>query len=212
MSRLPRLMALALIAWLLCFAVLARSGTWTPFAFVGVLLTALVLQSAAVPVSELRASHRSVLLGAGAGVSMVLLTHLSYGALSASFPTVRAGTLELLALLNVEGFSPAARAALIVVIASCEEVLFRGLLPSPLRQRHERLRWPLPREWAVLVGWSMLYALTTLPLASPLLIMCAFICGTVWGGLRLATGSTLVPILAHVLWDLGVLLIWPLPP
>jgi membrane protease YdiL (CAAX protease family) len=41
-------------------------------------------------------------------------------------------------------------------------------------------------------------------------VLCAFVCGTVWATLRVATGSIVVPILAHVLWDLGVLLVWPL--
>jgi len=123
---------------------------------------------------------------------------------------VRANTLELLSLLNVVGFSPSARAALIVVIASCEEVLFRGLLPGSTSAASQALRAPRAREFGALVLWSLVYALTTVPLKSPLLVLCAFICGTIWGTLRVGTGSILVPILAHVLWDLGVLLVWPL--
>ena len=203
-------MVLALLGWLLCFAVLAYLGTWTPFAFVGVLFATLAVQASAVPVAEFRLNRRSLLIGLGAGVMMVLLTHLTYGWLSAAFPPVRSGTLELLSLLNVVSFSPLACAALIVVIASCEEVLFRGLLRGSPRGQHPRLRRLSGREFGGLVGWSVLYALTTVPLASPLLVLCAFVCGTVWATLRVATGSIVVPILAHVLWDLGVLLVWPL--
>jgi len=203
-------MALALLGWLLCFAVLAYRGTWTPFAFVGVLLATLAVKWSAVPLSQFRLDRRTLLIGVGAGVMMVLVTHLAYGRLSAAFPAVRSGTLELLSLLNVVGFSPPARAALIVVIASCEEVLFRGLLPGSARGQQRALRWPSGREFGGLLGWSLLYALTTLPLASSLLVLCAFVCGTVWATLRLATGSVVVPILAHVLWDLGVLVVWPL--
>jgi len=32
-----------------------------------------------------------------------------------------------------------------------------------------------------------------------------------WGSLRMATASVLVPILTHVVWDLVVLLVYPLP-
>jgi membrane protease YdiL (CAAX protease family) len=42
-----------------------------------------------------------------------------------------------------------------------------------------------------------------------LLVACAFACGAVWGTLRVATGSLAAPIVAHVVWDLGVLLVWP---
>ena len=202
-------MALALLGWLACFEVLARLGTWTPFAFVGSLLAVLAVTSSAVPLAQFRPSKRSLSIGVGAGLLMVLLTHLAYAWLAASLPAVRAGTRELLTLLNVVGFSPPARAALIVVIASCEEVLFRGLLPGSSRAE-KGLRWPLAGELGRILAWSVIYALTTLPLGSPLLVLCAFACGTVWGTLRVATGSVLVPILAHVLWDLGVLLVWPL--
>lgn len=203
-------MAVALAAWLTCFGLLALFGTWTPFAFVGVLLVVVALQSSAVSVSQLRPSRQSLLLGLGAGVGMVLATQLAYAWLSAAVPAVRSNTLGLLFLLNVVGLSPVARAALIVVIASCEEVLFRGLLPGSTRDAQRALRVPLAGEFRGLVLWSAVYALTTVPLRSPLLILCAFVCGTLWAALRVATGSILVPILAHVLWDLGVLLIWPL--
>jgi len=204
-------MALALVGWVSCFAVLAHFGTWTPFAFVGVLLVALAVQSSAVPLAQFSPSRHAVLIGVGAGVSMVLLTHLAYSWLSAAFPGLRSGTLELLSLLNVVGFSPSTRAALIVVIASCEEVLFRGLLPGSNRAAQQGLSWPLAPEFGAIVGCSVAYALTTVPLGSPLLVLCALVCGIVWSILRVATGSLLVPILTHVLWDLGVLLIWPLP-
>ena len=47
-------------------------------------------------------------------------------------------------------------------------------------------------------------------LGSLLLVVCAFVCAIVWGIMRLASGSLVAPIVAHVLWDLGVLVVWPL--
>ncbi|HYQ26125.1 MAG TPA: hypothetical protein VER04_02870, partial [Polyangiaceae bacterium] len=79
MTRSPSLIAVALLSWLVCFAVLAQLGTWTPFAFVGVLLVVLALRSSALPVRQFRPSRHSLLIGVGAGVLMVILTHLSYG-------------------------------------------------------------------------------------------------------------------------------------
>jgi membrane protease YdiL (CAAX protease family) len=142
---------------------------------------------------------------------MVVLTHLAYGWLSALIPGVHEATRALLKLLNVVGFTPAERAGLIVVIASCEELLFRGPLPALVASKaRPAWRWPVRSEVTRLLAFAAVYALTTVPLGSPLLVVCAFACGSVWGTLRIASGSLVAPILTHVIWDLGVLLIWPL--
>src|SRR4051812_2089398 len=99
-------MALALLAWVSCFAVLASVGTWIPFAFVGLLLVGLTLRSAAVPLVQFRLTSQRLLLGVGAGLLMVLLTHLAYRWVSAILPAVRPQTLELISLLRVVGVSP----------------------------------------------------------------------------------------------------------
>lgn len=206
-----RLLLCALLSWLACFVVLSRSGSWTLFAFVGVLLAALTFLLDARSRPLLRPSSEALMVGLSGGLAMVVLTHAAYALVGAIVPSVRPATLSLLSLLNVAGFSSAVCAGLIVVIASCEEVLFRGpLWVAPAFRDQARLRWPRPAEWASLVAFAVLYALTTAPLGSPLLVLCAFACGTVWGSARIATASIIAPILMHVIWDLGVLLVWPL--
>ena len=205
-----RLATLAWLAWLVCFMVLARLGTWTPFAFVGLALAVASVSLNAVPRAAFRPTLRSAALGLGAGMTMVLLTHWAFAGVERLLPRVRPATQELLWLLNVVSFSPTARAGLIVVIAACEEVLFRGLLPFAGADAASRAHVPSRRELVQLLGFTGLYALTTSPLGSPLLVLCALICGTAWGLMRLLTGSLLVPLLAHVVWDLGVLLLWPI--
>lgn len=61
----------------------------------------------------------------------------------------------------------------------------------------------LLRVLALAVGYA-------LALGSGLLIVCAFGCAVLWGGLRVATRSLVVPIIAHGVWDLGILVVWPL--
>jgi membrane protease YdiL (CAAX protease family) len=79
--------------------------------------------------------------------------------------------------------------------------------------RQERWWHRVVRDDGVqIVAFAAVYALAALPLGSSLLVLCAFLCGVVWGGLRSATGSLVVPILTHVIWDLGVLVVWPLVP
>jgi uncharacterized protein len=205
------LFALALLVWLACFEVLARWVTWLPFAFAGPALAALAFRSQAVPIGWLRPSLARCGAGLLAGVIMVVLTHVFYALLAAVVPGVLPATRELFVLLNVVGFSPLQRALLIVLIASCEEVLFRGpLLESAKASAEHRPRRLTRGEARRIVGFASAYAITTAPLGNNLLIVCAFLCGTLWGLMGIEAGSLTVPILAHVVWDLGVLLAWPL--
>lgn len=206
-----RFLAFALVVWVVCFVVLHRFGTWTPFAFAGVSLSVGAVWSGIVPRSLLKLSVARAAIGVAGGALMVVGTHVAYRVVVAAAPPVAGATARLMVLLDVAGFSPAARTLLIVLIASTEEVIFRGLLPSSTTGAGRRPHLPARRELAVIAAFAAVYALTTLPLGSPLLVLCALVCGTLWGVMRVATGSLVVPILAHVLWDLGVLLLWPLP-
>jgi uncharacterized protein len=205
-----RFLVLALAAWTLCFVVLQRLGTWTPFAFVGLGLTSAAVSRGIVPGALLRPSLARTLVGLAGGALMVVGTHLAYRAVVTFAPPVAEATRDLLLLLNVAGFSPAARGLLIVVIASCEELIFRGLLPTSATAGPSLPHLPSSRELTHIVAFAGVYALTTLPLGSPLLALCALACGSLWGFMRIATGSLVAPILAHVVWDMGVLLVWPI--
>ena len=205
-----RLTLLAFTVWAACFWVLQRTGTWLPFAFAGVALSFLVVMSGAVPLSLLRPTRRALLVGTLGGAAMVVVTHAGYRLVGSMYPGVRSATGELMTLLYVVGYPDWARILLISTIACSEELIFRGLLPS----------WPgsaslagiLQTPRLPLLGiLSLFHALATAPLASALLVGCALVCGIIWGALRFTTGSLAAPILAHVIWDLGVLLLWPLP-
>jgi membrane protease YdiL (CAAX protease family) len=205
-----RLWVCALCAWTLCFVVLQRLGTWIPFAFVGVMLVSVAVSRSVVPRALLRPSLALTLVGLASGAFMVFGTHLAYRALAAFAPPVAGATQHLLNLLNVAGFSPAVRALLIVLIASCEELVFRGLLPTSATVGKNLPHLPTSHELTQIVAFAGVYAFTTLPLGSPLLVLCALACGSLWGFMRVATGSLVTPLLAHVVWDLGVLIVWPI--
>lgn len=208
-----RLTSIALLVWAGCFWVLQRTGQWLHLAFAGCAMGIAVLVTGAVPKPLLHPTPRAFAVGALSGVVMVVVTQLGYRVVAQLWPDVVAETAALLALLNVVGFSGWARALLIATIASSEELVFRGLLPtSPAPSASPSTRWrPGPRQILAFVGLTLLYALTTAPLGSGLLIGCALVCGLIWGALRLTTGSLIVPILAHVIWDMGVMILWPLP-
>ncbi len=212
--KLPRRLTILLpfVAWAGCFAVLGRDRTWLPFAYVGLALATTALVTKPALVRLLHPSLIRLCTGVLAGALMVALTHLAYGSLAADVPSVVPATQALFTLLDVTGFSRFERAALIMVIASCEEVLFRGPLLSvgtDARNWLANARRPTRKDFRQIFGSAAAYALVTVPLGSPLLVLCAFICGSIWGSLAVVTSSLAVPILTHVLWDLGVLLVWP---
>jgi membrane protease YdiL (CAAX protease family) len=54
------------------------------------------------------------------------------------------------------------------------------------------------------------YALAHAAIGSLLLVVVALLCGIVWGALRAASKSLLPPLIAHLVWDVLVLLWLPL--
>lgn len=199
------LFALSLLAWFVSFFVLRQLGTWAQFAVAGPALAAAVLAIDAETRALLRGSYRDVAIGIAAGMTMVALTHAAFFIVSAWMPEVRASTAWLLRFVDVAGFPPALRTGLIVLIASSEEVIFRGAQLGVSGRR--RLT---SRDVLRVIGLSAAYAASMISLGSALLVACAFACGCVWAALRLATGSLATAMVAHVLWDLGVLIVWPL--
>jgi hypothetical protein len=196
-------------AWIAGFAVLASFGTWALFAIAGPVLAGLALALDPAARALLRPSWTSVPVGIVAGVLMILATHLAYAPLAEAFPEVRQGTVELYRLLNVWGYSSVARAALVAVVAASEEIVFRGAiltLPDGGGLTAAVSRRGLGR----VLGLAGAYAAATATLGSPLLVAGALLCGATWGFLRVATGSAVAPILAHLVWDLAVLSAWPL--
>jgi membrane protease YdiL (CAAX protease family) len=204
------MLGLAIAAWLLGFVILRDHGTWIPFGFMGPALAALALWSDAPTRGLLRPSFAQTGVGIAAGLLMVALTHAAYALAAPLLGAASAETIRLYELFRMSEVPSAARAALLVLIASSEEVLFRGALldrPAGLVQEGRlRRRGDLPRVLASAAG----YTLAMSSLGSGLLMVCAFGCAVLWGGLRVATRSLVAPIIAHVVWDLGVLVVWPL--
>jgi hypothetical protein len=202
--------ALALVTWLLCFGVLNRFGTWLPFGVVGAALATLSIGGGVVPLTRLRPSPSLLALGVLCGVAMVALTHVGYRLVASALPGLEPATRSLFGLLDAAGLSVAARSALIVVIASCEEILFRAPLLGTASAEVKVTKPSGAPALGRVIAYAALYAMTTLPLGSPLLVLCALVCGVIWGTLTVLTGALIVPILTHAIWDLGVLLVWPL--
>jgi membrane protease YdiL (CAAX protease family) len=89
-------------------------------------------------------------------------------------------------------------AAITAVNGIAEELYFRGALYSAVGRRH-----------AVLVT-TVDYALTTVGSGIPLLVLAAALLGVLTGLQRRVTGGILGPMVTHLTWSLGMLLLLPL--
>lgn len=101
-------------------------------------------------------------------------------------------------LLDHARFGSVAVVAVITAINGIsEELFFRGALYAALSPR-----------WNVL-GSTVLYAASTLGSGVPLLTFAALVLGLLTGLQRRVTGGVLGPIVCHLTWSLGMLLLLP---
>jgi membrane protease YdiL (CAAX protease family) len=204
----PRLdLPIALAAWLLGFAWIGLTGSWTLLVLLAVLAAGRLVAGDPATRRLLRLDGRAAGLGLAGGGAMVAATYAGHGLLAGAFPPFAGATRGLYALLNAEGYRPPALAALILLVATCEEVIWRGRALEPAGGSGARLSGPaLARAAAA----AALYGAATLASGSLLLGALALACGLAWGLLRTAGRSLWPAILAHATWDLAVLVVWPL--
>lgn len=129
-------------------------------------------------------------------LAALLLTIFMAGALVvAHVPALRSSVEEL---LDHARFGAIGIVLVITVLNGvAEEVFFRGALFAALPERR-----------AVLVSVAA-YTLAVVPTGIPLLVLAAAILGLVTGLQRRVTGGVLGPIVTHVCWSSGMLLLLP---
>lgn len=209
-SRLA-LVTVSTVCWLVGFLWLARTADWKFFAVAGPALMLVALATDEAARKLLRPSKRSVIFGLLGGVLMLAATQAGFLIVSRIVPSVVVRTEELYELLNVAGFSAPSRATLVLLVATSEEVIFRGSVAGAVGEPPgEVVSWCSRAQLVRILVLALVYGLTTVMLGNELLILCAFLCGIIWGAVRIATRSLVAPILVHLIWDLGVLIIWPL--
>lgn len=134
---------------------------------------------------------RSVALGSG-----LLAVFLAGAVVVAHVPVLREPVLDLLDHARI-GSLPAVL-AITILNGVVEELYFRGALHAAL-----------PARRAVVWG-TLLYALPAVGTGVPLLVVAALAMGLVTGLQRRATGGVLGPIIIHITWSAGMLLLLPI--
>ncbi|HEX4386765.1 MAG TPA: CPBP family intramembrane glutamic endopeptidase [Myxococcales bacterium] len=186
-----------LLVWSGCFLLISRLGTWAPLALVGPLLAAVALWRLPGARQLVRPNARLLALGLAGALVMTAGTYGLFALLVPKFPQLRNLTVSLYYTLRTPWFSPLERALLIPLVAASEEIVFRGVA---LRDR----------SWRGVALNSLIVGAAHLSSGNWLLALVAFICGAVWGGMRVWLRSCIPSIVTHVLWDAAILVFHPL--
>ncbi len=189
------------VVWLAASASAGALGIWLALGGAAVALgVAIVVLDRAAAISLLRPSVRLVLVGVTVGWSMAAATYLLYPVLARALPVIPTDTAKLYASFRGPPLVIAALALLPVILG--EELVWRGAVQTVLVRRLG--------PWPGVPVAALAYALAHAPLRSPVLVVVALTCGMVWGALRVASASLVPTLLAHLVWDILVLLWLPL--
>lgn len=187
--------------WLVAAASARALGIWLGLGGAAVALgVAILMVDRGAALRLLRPSVRLALVGAAAGWSMAGATYLLYPGVARLFPFIPSDMARLYASFRAPPLVPAALALFPVILG--EELVWRGVVQTALMRRLG--------PWPGVAVSALAYALAHGPLASPLLVVLALSCGMVWGALRAASASLVPSLLAHLVWDVLVLLWLPL--
>jgi membrane protease YdiL (CAAX protease family) len=189
------------VVWVAAAASTRPFGIWLPMggAAVGLGIVVFVLDRAALSVT-VRPTLPLFLSGIAAGSVMAAATCLLYPLLVRLATGIAIDVSMLYAAFRAPSPTVASLALAPVVVG--EELVWRGVVQPALVRRFG--------PWAGTLLTAVVYAVVLAPLGSPVLVGVAFSCGLAWGTLRTVTGSLVPVLVAHLLWDLLVLLWRPL--
>jgi membrane protease YdiL (CAAX protease family) len=140
-------------------------------------------------------------LGLATGVVMILATHLGFELLAAPFPAL----VPLVEILYAEIQAPPGPVLALPIVALvvlAEEVMWRAVLMDALRPRIGAA--------AALAASVGVYSLPQVIAGNWPLLAAAVGGGALWGALYLLRRDLVAPFACHLLWDLGVFVVWPL--
>jgi membrane protease YdiL (CAAX protease family) len=199
--RRERLAILCVVVWTLSALISRQVGLWfavggTGFAL-GILAAIMDRHSLR---KQLRVAPGKLGIGLGAGLLMTVVTYLVYPTAVRLVPeVVREAALLYTTFGRVSGWQ--ALVCLPVVVLG-EDLVWRAVVQDALAARKG------PMAGVILA--TLLYALAVVPAGMPLLVAIALGCGLFWSALKAWTGSLVPVLLAHLLWDMTVIMLNPL--
>jgi membrane protease YdiL (CAAX protease family) len=195
------LFAVVVLAWASASLVSNIVGIWPAIGSVALILGAIVIRFEPAECQWLlRPSWRDVALGIIVGSVMTLATHLMYPVVVGIVPQVSVDTAHLYEAFRAPSIWVTTLFLGPVILG--EELVWRGVVQTKLSRRFGTVNG----VWLAAAA----YTLVQVPVGSPVLLLTAFACGLVWGVLRARTRSLIPVLVAHILWDVVVLLWLPL--
>ena len=142
----------------------------------------------------------SLIAGLVVGLAMSLATWWLHPLSVSLFPPIQSEVETLYALLR-QAPGPVRALPLLVLVVAAEELVWRGVAIDVFSRSFG--------PWRAMLFSALLYVLPQLALRSPLLIVVALLCGLLWGSLRVRTKGLAAPLIAHLVWDILVFVMYP---
>ena len=196
-----RILVLCVVAFCVAMGFRETVNIWLGTGTAALVAITLLRLSGNADALSLRAVSKSgVALGLAVGLAMSVATWVLYPVSAELVPAIEAEVPKLYALLR-QPPGPVWAFPVLVLVVTAEELVWRGLAIDLLGRTATTLR-------PVLLS-SLIYTLPQVAFRSPLLVLVAFLCGTVWGLLRVRTGGLAAPLVAHLVWDVLVFVLFP---
>lgn len=193
------LLALACVAaWLAAAFAAAVVGIWWAIGGAAIVLGGWVAVVAGADLRPLlKPTPRLLALGLAAGAVSVLASYGLYPLLVRLAPWATLETELLYAAFRAPSLLVAS--IVLVPIIFGEEIVWRGVVQSTLARRLG--------AWGGALAAGTVYALASIAIGSPLLVLISLALGLLWSLLRALTGSLVPTLVAHVAWN-AVVLLW----
>jgi len=197
------------VAWTVAAAFSGVLGIWLAVGSVAVALAILVaVIDFPATRSDLRPTVPLVAIGLAVGGVMSAATYWLYPIVLGAVPSIATDTASLYAAFRAPSQVVTSIAFVPVVIG--EELVWRGVVQRAIADRLKFTDRPWMGMLAAVSVTAVIYALAHAPIGSPVLVLVALCCGIVWSTLRAVTGSVAPALVAHLLWDLLILIWLPL--
>jgi membrane protease YdiL (CAAX protease family) len=195
------ILTLCVLAFCVAMGLRQTVNIWLGTGTAAIVSVALLRWSGGAQALRLRAlSASGAVWGLAVGAAMSIATWVLYPISAELIPAIQAEVPKLYALLR-QPPGPVWAFPVLVLVVTAEELVWRGLAIDLLGKTGTRVR-------PVLIS-SLIYMLPQVAFRSPLLVLVAFLCGMVWGLLRVRTGGLTAPWVAHLSWDVLVFVLFP---
>ncbi len=189
------------LAWATAMLLARFIDPWIPIALAAVTVPAAIISAGWPDVRELfRPAPSRILIGLLGAAIMLAATYGLFPLIAARAPALALGTGNLYARF-LAGRSTVSILLFVIPVIVAEELMWRGAFQEWLAQRLPASRL------AIIVLAAGGYAIAHLPLGSPFLVGIAFLCGLYWSALRSLTRSVVPSLIAHLAWDLALILV-----